>query len=113
MRQRFILQRGAILAHRCPDALHPNKELRMLKKMTILSIVSATLAGPAMADDVDRAVEGVLGGAAGGLLLGPIGLVAGAVTGYTAGPAISHSWGLDRKGSSSRKKRSQKTSNAQ
>ena len=85
----------------------------MLKKIAILSFVSGFFVSSAMADDVDRAVEGVLGGAAGGLLLGPIGLVAGAVTGYTAGPAISHSWGLDRKGSSGRRKRSQKASSSQ
>ena len=85
----------------------------MLKKITILTIISGFLVSPALADDVDRAVEGVLGGAAGGLLLGPIGLVAGAVTGYTAGPAISHSWGLDRKSSSGRRKRSKKASRAQ
>ena len=85
----------------------------MLRKISHASIIATLLIGPAMADDVDRAVEGVLGGAAGGLLLGPIGLVAGAVTGYTAGPAISHSWGLDRKCSNGRRKRSQKASSAQ
>lgn len=85
----------------------------MFRKISLASIVAVLLASPAMADDVDRAVEGVLGGAAGGLLLGPIGLVAGAVTGYTAGPAISHSWGLDRKVSSGSKRRSQKRSNVQ
>lgn len=85
----------------------------MFKKLSLASIVVALMVSPAMADDVDRAVEGVLGGAAGGLLLGPIGLVAGAVTGYTAGPAISHSWGLDRKGSSGSRRRSQKRSSSQ
>ena len=31
---------------------------------------------------------------AGALVAGPVGLVAGGVVGYTAGPAIASSWGL-------------------
>jgi hypothetical protein len=33
---------------------------------------------------------------AGAVVLGPIGLVAGAAVGYTAGPSIASSWGLRR-----------------
>jgi hypothetical protein len=34
-----------------------------------------------------------LGALSGAVVLGPVGAVAGAVIGFTAGPAISHSWG--------------------
>ncbi|TRL28505.1 hypothetical protein FM996_18420 [Methylosinus sporium] len=42
----------------------------------------------------ERVLDGALGGIAGAVVAGPIGLVAGAITGVTAGPAISSSWGL-------------------
>jgi len=49
-------------------------------------------AAPARAGEA--VVDSVLGGAAGGLVLGPVGLVGGALIGATAGPGISKSWGL-------------------
>jgi len=48
---------------------------------------------PALADD--RLLDGALGGVAGAVVLGPVGLVGGALLGATAGPGISSSWGLD------------------
>ncbi|HXY58443.1 MAG TPA: hypothetical protein VEH76_07670 [Methylocystis sp.] len=42
----------------------------------------------------ERAVDGALGGLAGAVVLGPVGLVGGALIGATAGPGISQSWGL-------------------
>jgi hypothetical protein len=44
----------------------------------------------------ERAGDAALGALAGAVVLGPIGAVAGAVVGYTAGPSIAHSWGLRR-----------------
>ncbi len=38
--------------------------------------------------------DGALGALAGAVVLGPIGLVAGGVIGYTAGPGIADSWGV-------------------
>lgn len=44
----------------------------------------------------ERAGDAALGGLSGAIVLGPVGAVAGLVMGYTAGPAISRSWGLRR-----------------
>jgi hypothetical protein len=44
----------------------------------------------------ERTGDAALGAVSGALVLGPIGAVGGAVVGYTAGPSISHSWGLHR-----------------
>jgi hypothetical protein len=50
-----------------------------------------------------RAGDAALGAVAGAVVLGPVGAVAGAFVGYTAGPSISRSWGLE--GSRSRHRR--------
>ena len=42
-----------------------------------------------------RAGDAALGAVAGAVVLGPVGAVAGAFVGYTAGPSISRSWGLE------------------
>ncbi len=55
-------------------------------------------AAPASAGEA--VVDSILGGAAGGLVLGPVGLVGGALIGATAGPGISQSWGLSGHGHS-------------
>jgi len=44
----------------------------------------------------ERAGDAALGGLSGAIVLGPVGAVAGAVIGFTTGPAISRSWGLRR-----------------
>ncbi|MEW6644471.1 MAG: hypothetical protein AB1586_28480 [Pseudomonadota bacterium] len=44
----------------------------------------------------ERAGDAALGALSGAVVLGPIGAVAGAVVGYTAGPSISRSWGMRR-----------------
>jgi hypothetical protein len=44
----------------------------------------------------ERATDAALGAVSGALVLGPIGAVAGAFIGYSAGPSISRSWGVDR-----------------
>lgn len=56
----------------------------------------------------ERAVDAALGAASGAIVLGPIGAAAGAVIGYTAGPAIARSWGLrgNRRGYRKRRVRS-------
>lgn len=43
-----------------------------------------------------RAGDAALGAVSGAVVLGPIGAVAGAFIGYSAGPSIARSWGLDR-----------------
>lgn len=51
-----------------------------------LSLISA----PAMA--AERTTDAALGAVSGAVVLGPIGAVAGALVGYTAGPSIAHAW---------------------
>lgn len=64
-----------------------------MNKTLITAIVM--LAGvPASAVAQERAGAAALGAVSGAVVLGPIGAVAGAVVGYTAGPAIAHSWGV-------------------
>lgn len=46
----------------------------------------------------ERAGDAALGALSGAVVLGPVGAVAGAIVGYTAGPAIARSWGLRRSG---------------
>jgi hypothetical protein len=44
----------------------------------------------------ERAGDAALGVVSGAVVLGPIGAAAGALIGYTAGPAIARSWGIRR-----------------
>jgi predicted lipid-binding transport protein (Tim44 family) len=65
-------------------------------KTTIASVVLslALMSSTVMAQE--RPGDAALGAVSGAVVLGPIGAVAGAVIGWTAGPSISHSWGLHR-----------------
>ena len=58
-----------------------------------MMVSSAAVAG-------ERATSAALGAVSGAVVLGPIGAVAGAFIGYTAGPSMSRAWGV-RGGSSS------------
>lgn len=51
----------------------------------LLLMSSAAMAG-------ERPTDAALGALSGAVVFGPIGAVAGAVVGYTAGPSISHPW---------------------
>ena len=55
-------------------------------------VVIATSAASAQ----NRAGDAALGAVSGAVVLGPVGAVAGAFIGYSAGPSIARSWGLDR-----------------
>jgi hypothetical protein len=67
---------------------------RMNKMMATATLSLALMSSPAMAQE--RAGDAALGALSGAVVLGPIGAVAGAVIGYTAGPSIASSWGLHR-----------------
>jgi len=69
-------------------------ETRMKKTIASVALSLALMSSTAMAEE--RGGDAALGALSGAVVLGPIGAVAGAVIGYTAGPSISHSWGLNR-----------------
>jgi len=66
----------------------------MKKTIAGMALSLALMSSAAMAEE--RATDAALGAVSGAVVLGPIGAVAGAVIGYTAGPSISHSWGVNR-----------------
>jgi hypothetical protein len=57
-----------------------------------------------------RAGDAALGAVAGAVMLGPVGAVAGAFVGYTAGPSISRSWGLEGSRSSRHRRQASRDS---
>jgi hypothetical protein len=73
-----------------------------MKKLFLAAIAAAalvaTMLAPSGALAQERAGQAALGALSGAIVLGPVGAVAGAVIGYTAGPAIASSWGLRRSG---------------
>jgi hypothetical protein len=67
----------------------------LMGRILATAAVLASLAfSPACAEE--RAGNAALGALSGAVVLGPVGAVAGAVVGYTAGPSIARSWGLSR-----------------
>ena len=66
-----------------------------MKKTIVLMALALTLSTAAKAGE--RAGDAALGALSGAVVLGPIGAVAGAVVGFTAGPHIADSWGLRRR----------------
>jgi hypothetical protein len=69
-----------------------------MKRLVLASAIFLTLA-PALALAEGRGGDAALGALSGAVVFGPVGAVAGAVVGYTAGPSIAHSWGFRRSGS--------------
>jgi hypothetical protein len=65
-------------------------------KKILAALTIAIVLAPWGASAQERTGDAALGALAGAVVLGPIGLVAGAAVGYTAGPAIASSWGLRR-----------------
>src|SRR5262249_27039957 len=68
------------------------RETRMKKTIASVALSLALMSSTAMAEE--RPGDAALGAVSGAVVLGPIGAVAGAVIGWTAGPSISHSCGL-------------------
>jgi hypothetical protein len=66
----------------------------MVRALTAAAMI--LLLAPSAALAQERATDAALGAVAGAVVLGPIGAVAGAFVGYSAGPSISRSWGVDR-----------------
>lgn len=59
-----------------------------MKKTLAIAVVALALM-PRLAAAGERPADAALGALSGALVFGPVGLVAGAVVGYTAGPSIS------------------------
>jgi hypothetical protein len=66
-----------------------------MKRILAVTMMAMVLV-PFEASAEERTGDAALGALAGAVVLGPIGLVAGAAVGYTAGPSIASSWGLRR-----------------
>ena len=64
----------------------------MKKTIALVTFTLAVMSSPAMAQE--RVGDAALGALSGAVVLGPIGALAGAVVGFTAGPSIARSWGL-------------------
>lgn len=74
-----------------------------MMKPILVALALVLCASNAMAQE--RSTDAAIGAVSGAVVLGPIGAVAGALIGYTAGPAISRSWGLRGRHSSARQPR--------
>ena len=79
-----------------------------MKKFWIAALIAGSLIS-FEAKAQERAGDAALGAVSGAVVLGPIGAVAGAFIGYTAGPSISHSWGVRRSASRPRVQRTSQT----
>jgi hypothetical protein len=66
-----------------------------MKRVTIITAaVMAAFLAPVPASAGERVLDGALGGASGAIIFGPVGLVAGGLTGFVAGPSIARDLGL-------------------
>lgn len=65
-----------------------------MKQIITIACVAAALLVPAAASAGERLFDGALGGVSGGIVFGPVGAVAGGLTGYAAGPSIARGLGL-------------------
>lgn len=82
----------------------------MKKTIAIVTISLALMSSAAMAQE--RTGDAALGALSGALVLGPVGAVAGAIVGYTAGPSIASAWGLRQSSSPRRRSAAEPSPNA-
>jgi hypothetical protein len=64
----------------------------MKRKVVVVAVAMLLL--PAAAQAQERVGDAALGALSGAVVLGPVGAVAGAFVGYTAGPHIAGAWGV-------------------
>lgn len=67
-----------------------------MKAMIAAAAIAAGVFVTPLAQAQERAVNTALGTAAGLIVFGPVGAVAGAAVGYTAGHGIASAWGIRR-----------------
>ena len=75
-----------------------------MKKLLVGTLIAGSLIS-FQARAGERVGDAALGALSGAVVLGPIGAVAGAFVGYSAGPSIARSWGMRRSASSPRARR--------
>ena len=63
-------------------------------KHKLIVVAVGMLLLPAAAQAQERVGDAALGALSGAVVLGPVGAVAGALVGYTAGPHIAGAWGV-------------------
>ena len=73
-----------------------------MRKLLVAAAIAAIVFS-LKANAQERAGSAALGAVSGAVVLGPVGAVAGALIGYTAGPAIAHSWGAGHSRSRARR----------
>jgi len=66
-----------------------------MKKLLVAVLIGGSFI-PFQASAQERAGDAALGAVSGAVVLGPVGAVAGALIGFTAGPSIARSWGVGR-----------------
>jgi hypothetical protein len=72
-----------------------------MKRLLVAAVIAASFFS-FEANAQERAGSAALGAVSGAVVFGPVGAVAGALIGFTAGPAIAHSWGVGHSNSRSR-----------
>jgi uncharacterized membrane protein YdjX (TVP38/TMEM64 family) len=65
-------------------------------RIAAVLLIAATALLPSAAGAQKRVGNAALGALAGAVVFGPVGAVAGAAVGYTAGQGIARDWGLNR-----------------
>jgi hypothetical protein len=70
-----------------------------------IAIVAVAMMVSTAAVAGERATDAALGAVSGAIVLGPIGAVAGAFIGYSAGPSMSRAWGVRGRSASARQSR--------
>jgi len=74
-----------------------------MKQQIAIVAMALTISTSAVAGE--RTTSAALGAVSGAVVLGPIGAVAGAFIGYTAGPSMSRAWGVRGRSASARHQR--------
>jgi predicted lipid-binding transport protein (Tim44 family) len=82
-----------------------------MKKTALMVALALSLFSTVAVADERRGSDAALGALSGAVVFGPVGAVAGAVVGFTAGPSIAHSWGF-RRSSAARRGRASTTGQA-
>lgn len=82
----------------------------MKKLLGVVLIAGSFISISLEAKAQSRAGDAALGAVSGAVVLGPVGAVAGALIGYTAGPAIAHSWGVGQSAPRPRARRATQSS---